>query len=82
MKATIFVFNNDLFFRNFRYLKEKYCLPRRALSKLLGMSVFAIEAMENNQWGDALELEKLERVCQIFNADFHDIISKDLSQEV
>ena len=80
MKSPIFVLNSDLFYRNFRYLKGKYGLSRRALSRLLGMSVYAIELMEHNQWGDALELSKLERVCQIYNVDFHDLITKNLSE--
>ena len=42
----LFVFNNDLFFRNFVYFKEKYCLSRKALSKLLGVSIYMIEDIE------------------------------------
>ena len=82
MNPTKFVFQNDLFFRNFRYLKEKYCLYRRALGRLLHMSVYAIEDMEKNRWGDELELQTLLRICQIFNTELNDMISKDLSREV
>lgn len=81
MSPTKFIFNNDLFFRNFRYLKEKYCLSRRALARLLHMSVYAIEDMEKNRWGDELELKKLLRICQIFEVDLNDMVKKDLSAQ-
>lgn len=81
MCPTKFIFNNDLFFHNFRYLKEKHCLSRRALARLLHMSVYAIEDMEKNRCGNELELQKLIRICRIFDVDLNDLISKDLSNQ-
>ena len=47
--GTLFVASNDLFFKNFSYLKEKFSLSRKALSRLLGVSIYMIEDIEKNQ---------------------------------
>ena len=75
----LFVMNNDLFFRNFAYFKEKYCLSRKALSRLLGVSVYTIEDIEKNQCTYDLPLSLIVRASQIFGVDMDDMVSLDLS---
>ena len=75
----LFVFNNDMFFRNFVYFKEKYCLSRKALSKLLGVSVYTIEDIEKNRCNYDLPLSLIVRCSQIFGVDMDAIVSFDLS---
>ena len=77
----LFVMNNDLFFRNFAYFKEKYCLSRKSLSKLLGVSVYTIEDMEKNQCTYDLPLSLIARTSQIFGVDMDDMVSFDLSKQ-
>ena len=80
MPKPLFVFNNDLFFRNFVYFKEKYCLSRKALSKLLGVSVYTIEDIEKNRCDYDLPLSLIVRTSQIFGVDMDAIVSFDLSK--
>ncbi len=80
MYKLLFVFNNDLFFRNFAYFKDKYCLSRKALSKLLGVSVYMIEDIEKNQCTYDLPLSLIVRTSQIFGVDMDDMVSLDLTK--
>lgn len=76
----LFILNNDLFFKNFAYFKEKYCLSHKALSRLLGVSVYMIEDIEKNQCKYDLPLAVVMRASQIFGVDLDDMVSVDLSQ--
>ena len=76
----LFVFNNDMFFRNFVYFKEKYCLSRKALSKLLGVSVYTIEDIEKNRCDYDLPVSLIVRCSQIFGVDMDAIVSFDFSK--
>ena len=71
---------DDLFFRNFSYFKAKYCLSRKAMSKLLGVSVYMIEDMEKHQCRYDIPLSLIVRISQIFGVDMNDMISFDLSE--
>ena len=75
----LFVLNDDLFFRNFAYFKAKYCLSRKALSRLLGVSVYMVEDIEKNQCNYDLPMSLIVRASQIFGVDMDDLIAKDLS---
>lgn len=75
----LFVFSNDRFFKNFAYFKEKYCLSRKALSRLLGVSVYTIEDMEKQQCDYDLPLSVIVRASQIFGVDMDDLVSLDLT---
>lgn len=76
----LFVLNDDQFFKNFAYFKKKYCLSRKALSRLLGVSVYLIEDMEKNQCKYDLPLAVIMRVSQIFAVDINDMVSLDMSK--
>lgn len=76
----LFVLNDDQFFKNFAYFKKKYCLSRKALSRLLGVSVYLIEDMEKNQCKYDLPLAVITRVSQIFAVDINDMVSLDMSK--
>ena len=80
MQKPLFVFNNDLFFRNFVFFKEKYCLSRKALSKLLGVSIYMIEDIEKNQCNYDLPVSLIVRTSQIFGVDMDALVSFDLSK--
>ncbi len=75
----LFILQDDLFFRNFSYLKEKYCLSRKALSRLLGVSIYMVEDMEKNRCNYDLPLKVISRSSQIFGVEFDDLVSKDLT---
>lgn len=77
----LMILNDDLFFKNFTYFKEKYCLSRKALSRLLGVSVYMIEDMEKNQCKYDLPLALIVGASQIFDVDINDMISLDLSNK-
>ena len=79
MSYTKFIFNGDMFFKNFAYFKEKYCLSRKALSRLLDVSIYIIEDMEKNQCSYDLPLSLILRTSQIFGVDMNDMVSVDLS---
>ncbi len=80
MRKPLFVFHNDLFFRNFAYFKDKYCLSRKALSKLLGVSAYMIEEMEKNQCTYDIPVSLILRASQIFGVDVDAMVSFDLSK--
>ena len=79
MKETMFLFTNDLFFRNLSFLRKKNCLSLRALSHLWRMNDYWIKSMEEGTWGNALPVSKLIRISQIFDVDLNDLVTKDLS---
>ena len=79
--GTLFVASNDLFFKNFSYLKEKFSLSRKALSRLLGVSIYMIEDIEKNQCNYDLPLALIARASQIFGVDMDELISADLTKD-
>jgi hypothetical protein len=79
MNETIFLFTNDIFFRNLSFLRKKNCLSRRALAHLWHMCDYWIKSMEEGTWGNKLPVSKLIRISQIFDVDLNDLVTKDLS---
>ena len=76
---TLFVLEDDQFFRNFAYFKKKYYLSRKALSRLLRVSIFMVEDMEKNRCNYDLPLAVISRASQVFGVDMDDLVAKDLS---
>ena len=81
MQKPLFVLEDGLFFRNFAYFKEKYCLSRRALGRLLGISVYTVEDIEKNRCNYDLPMKVISRASQIFGVEFDDLVAKDLTQK-
>ena len=81
MGTTKYIFTDDIFFRNLRYLRAKYCLSLRALAKLSRMSPIWIKQMENNLWTAPLDVNIILRLGQIFGIDTHVLLRQDLSAE-
>lgn len=79
MHPTIFLFQDDIFCRNFRHLKEKNHLSRRALAHLLNISPFQVKRIELLQL-DRLDMRLLLRISHIYDVDINDLITKDLTQ--
>ena len=75
----LFILQDDVFFRNFSYLKEKYCLSRKALSRLLGVSIYMVEDMEKKRCNYDLPLAVISRASQVFGVDLDDLVAKDLT---
>lgn len=75
---TQLILMDDIFLRNFSYLKKKYALSRRALANLLHVSVYTVAAMEQNRWYDKVDTAIVLRLARIYNVDVDDLIAKDL----
>ena len=74
-----YILNDDLFFRNFRYLRNRYSLSRRALAKLLHVSVYTVTAMEQNRWWNQVDAAILLRMAKIYDVAVNDLLTTDLS---
>ena len=81
MGTTKYIFTDDIFFRNLRYLRAKYYLSLRALAKLSRMSPVWIKMMENNQWTAPLDVTIILRLGQIFGIDTYVLLRQDLSAD-
>lgn len=76
--GPLFVMRKEIFCRNFAYFKGKYCLSRKALGKLLGVSVYVIEDIEKNRCNYDLPVSLVVRASQVFGVDMDAIVSLDL----
>ena len=79
MGSAKYIFANDIFFRNIRFLRAKYALSLRALGRLSRMSPVWIKRMENNQWTEPLDIGIILRLGQIFGIDTQVLLAQELS---
>ena len=53
--------------QNIQYLRKKYCISRKGLSKLIGISEYKLRSMEEEPVPTVFTYEQLQRISQIFN---------------
>lgn len=76
------VFSNDIFFRNFCYLKRKNHISRQALARLLDVTKDRIKRIEGTTKPFAIEYRIVERTAQIFDVDATVLSTVDLEHPV
>ncbi len=73
--------NSDLFFRNLRYLRQKYKYTQKQVGRVLGIGQLGVRAMEKGMWGPELEWVWLERLGWLFGCDGALLLEKDFEAE-
>ena len=63
----IIIPNGTLFASRILRLRKKYYLSQRALSALIGVSVYSLRGWEEETLVPMLSNETLSRLCQVFN---------------
>ena len=63
----IIIGNRAIFCRRVRTLRKKYYLSQKALSALIGVSVYSLRGWEEETLVPMLSNETLSRLCQVFN---------------
>ena len=71
--------NDTVFARNVRYLREHYALSRRALAKLIGISPFRLQAIENQTVLPILPFDSFLRICEVFHVDADTLSGTDIA---
>jgi len=73
----IFINNDDVMGRNIRYLRCRRNLSPEELSKVVGMDIAALYAIEN---GKSMEIEGqlLENICRFFHTDIESLVEKSI----
>ena len=80
--------NSDLFFRNLRYLRQKYKYTQKQVGRVLGVGQLTVRYMERGNWRPELdwawpELDWawLERLGWLFGCDGAELLEKDFEAE-
>ena len=74
----VVVFNDFVCTRNIRYLREKYKVSRRALSRLVGISVLTLRAFEEERVLPFFTHRQLTRISDVFDLPIEQFTQQDL----
>lgn len=77
------VLTNPVFGKNLQYLRKQYSLSRRALAKLLDVSVRQIRQLEAGKWpvsGIVLDSRVLFRIGAVFDMDTNCLLAENTTQ--
>lgn len=64
--------------RNVRFLRKKYSLSRRALARLVGISEFRLERIEEGTAVPVISDAVLRRLCQVFDVDSEELLFRSI----
>ena len=70
---------NEYFPETLLYLRKKYALSRRALSRLTGIPEYRIKGIEDGIYCPEVSLSNLRRLRDIFQLETDDLSAKNLS---
>ena len=70
---------NSIFAANIRYLRTKYAMPQKTLSKLTGISLPILRMTERGEVCPRLTDQTLARLCAIFDTTPDALLHSDLS---
>ena len=73
--------NSDLFFRNLRYLRQKYKYTQKQVGRVLGVGQLTARYMERGNWRPELDWAWLERLGWLFGCDGAELLEKDFEAE-
>lgn len=74
----VVVFNDFVCTRNIRYLREKYKVSRRALSRLVGISVLTLRDFEEERVLPFFTHRQLKRISDVFELLIEQFTQQDL----
>lgn len=74
----VVVFNDFVCTRNIRYLREKYKVSRRALSRLVGISVLTLRDFEEERVLPFFTHRQLKRIIDVFELPIEQFTQQDL----
>lgn len=77
----IIYLGKEYFPKNLVYLRKKYALSRRALSRLSGIPEYQIKWIEEGGFYPEITSVSLRRLRQIFHLETEDLMDKDLSTD-
>jgi len=75
----IIVTNSDILGKNIRFLREKHCISRVALSDRIGWDIAQMQAVEEGRSYD-IDSVILEKLCTLFEVDM-DRTLKELCED-
>ena len=58
---------SDEFVKNIVYLRKKYCLSRKAMGRLIGLSEYTIKYMEQEKFPLIISYDVLKRLRIVFD---------------
>ena len=67
--------------RNICYLRQKYAVSRRGLSKLMGISVYTLRGLEEGTIPPLFKSRELMRLCAIFDITMETLVHTDLAAQ-
>lgn len=73
--------SGDTLSKNLVYLRTKYALSRRALAKLIGISPYTLQGIENGTLYPALSAGAFTRICEVFHVSPDTLAQTDLTIE-
>ena len=77
------VLTDPVFGKNLRYLRKQYCLSRRGLGKLIGVSEYKIIHLEAASWpvaGILLDSQAFFRIGTVFDVDANRMLAEEIIQ--
>ena len=74
----VVVFNDFVCTRNIRYLREKYRVSRRALSRLVGISVLTLRDFEEERVLPFFTHRQLKHIRDVFELPIEQFTQQDL----
>ena len=66
--------------RNLLFLRKKYHLSRKALSKLTGISVYTLKDWEEEKIAPVIQWEQLKRISVIFDISTERLVHRNLEE--
>ena len=73
--------NSDLFFRNLRYLRQKYKYTQKQVGRVLGVGQLTVSYLERGNGRPELDWTWLERLGWLFGCDGAELLEKDFEAE-
>lgn len=78
----VIVLNDFVCSRNIRYLREKYRVSRRALSRLVGISLCTLRDYEEERVIPEFTHRQLQRLSAVFDLSIEQLTNHDLTAQV
>ena len=64
---------------NIRYLRKKYCVSRRGLARLIGMSEITLRDIEAETFMTVFRYREFRRLCAVFDMTIEQLVHCDLA---
>jgi len=68
----------SLFIENVKWLRSKYSLTEREMSKILGVSVMTLRRIENGEFPERLSITVIFRIQKYFNVEAKRVVGERL----